>query len=201
MKRLVLLASGRGSNAAAIVAASKPGGVLDGVATVAAIVANVESAKILVREAELGVPMHVLPSVGLAREIWEERLLALLPTPPDYWVLAGFMRILSATFVDRFPERIVNIHPADTRQHQGLHGYAWAFERKLEETFVTVHLVDHGLDTGRVLARERVDLRGASALADVEARGLAVEHRLYPRALRGLCEAGAASRASDKDGV
>lgn len=182
MKRLVLLASGRGSNAAAIVAATRAGGVLHGVARVEAIVANVASAGIVAREAELGVPVRVVESKGKDREVWERALLSCVDEP-DYWVLAGFMRILSAWFVERFPERIVNIHPADTRLHQGLHGYAWAFDAKLPETFVTVHLVDQGLDTGRVLARERVDLAGAASLVEVEARGLAVEHVLYPRAL------------------
>lgn len=190
MKSLVLLASGRGSNALALLAATRTGGVLHGIARVTALVCNVPDAGIVARASELGgTPLHVIPSKGRSRGEWERELLARV-TPPDYWVLAGFMRILSSELVDRFPDRIVNVHPADTRQHRGLHGYAWAFERGLEQTWITVHLVDHGLDTGRVLLREPVDLRGAQTLAEVEARGLAVEHQAYPRALRALCEAG-----------
>ena len=189
MKRLVVLASGRGSNAAAIVSATRDG-ILAGVATVDAIVTNSSTAGVLEREAELGVPVLAIPSKGLAREAWEAELLAQVPAP-DYWVLAGFMRILSPGFVARFPEHIVNIHPADTRAHQGLHGYEWAFDSRLPETWITVHVVDQGLDTGRVLGRERVDLGGATTLAEVEARGLAVEHELYPRVLCTLLKAGA----------
>lgn len=182
MKSLVLLASGRGSNASALVAATCVGGVLHGVCTVRAIVSNVPTAGIVDRGAELGVPVVVIPSRGLSHVAWEEQLLARVAAP-DAWVLAGFMRLLSPSFVARFPDRIVNVHPADTAAHQGLHGYAWAFEARLAQTFVTVHVVDEGLDTGRVLARAPVDLRGATTLAEVEARGLAVEHELYPRAL------------------
>ena len=76
------------------------------------------------------------------------------------------------------------VHPADTARHQGLHGYEWAFDQRLPATRITVHLVDEGLDTGRVLAQREVDLRGAETLAEVERRGLAVEHQLYPEALK-----------------
>lgn len=188
MKRLVVLASGRGSNAAAILAATRDG-VLAGVAQVDAIVTNSAAAGVLSRQHELGVPVLAIPSKGLTREAWETELLARMPAP-DYWVLAGFMRILSPSFVGRFPDRIVNIHPADTHAHQGLHGYQWAFESRLPETWVTVHVVDQGLDTGRVLGRGRVDLQGADTLAEVERRGLAVEHELYPRVLCTLLKAG-----------
>ena len=65
----------------------------------------------------------------------------------------------------------------------GLGGYDWAFEQKLPSTKITVHLVDEGLDTGKILAQGEVDLRGADTLAEVERRGLAIEHQLYPDAL------------------
>ena len=96
------------------------------------------------------------------------------------------MRILSPQVVRRYAGRVVNIHPADTAQHQGLHGYRWAWDKRLPSTAVTVHLVDEGLDTGPVLAKKTVDLRGARNLEEVEARGLAVEHRFYSQVLREL---------------
>lgn len=185
MKTLVILASGRGSNAAALVAATRAGGVLHGLASVSTIVSNDAHSAVVARREELDTPVVVVPSAGLSREAWEDQLLRRVEIP-DYWGLAGFRRILSPAFVRRFVDRIVNVHPADTSQHQGLHGYAWAFEARLSETFVTVHLVDEGIDTGRVLAKQRVDLRGATSLVEVEARGLAVEHVVYPCALRAL---------------
>ncbi len=74
------------------------------------------------------------------------------------------MRILSPAVIERYRHRIINIHPADTRAYQGMHGYEWAFfEQRLEQTTISVHLVDEGVDTGRILAQRRVDLRGAAA--------------------------------------
>lgn len=188
MKRLVVLASGRGSNAAAIVAATRDG-VLAGVATVDAIVTNSATAGVRSRQDELGVPVFTIPSRGVGREEWEAELLARVPAP-NYWILAGFLRILSPTFVARFPERIVNIHPADTQAHQGLHAYEWALSSRLPETWITVHVVDQGLDTGRVLGRGRVDLQGATTLEEVQRRGLRVEHELYPRVLCTFLQGG-----------
>jgi phosphoribosylglycinamide formyltransferase-1 len=98
------------------------------------------------------------------------------------------MRILSPVLVNAFPKRIINIHPADTTAHQGLHGYEWAWENKLPETKITVHFVDEGLDTGSIIAQEIVDLRGVTSLEEVEARGLAIEHKLYSKTLSELLQ-------------
>ena len=81
---------------------------------------------------------------------------------------------------------VLDCHPADSRAYQGIHGYQWAFEQGLPKTVVTVHLVDEGMDTGPILAQAGVDLRGAGSLAEVERRGLAVEHRFYSAVLADL---------------
>ena len=94
--------------------------------------------------------------------------------------------MLSPEFVRAFTGRIVNIHPADTARHQGLHAYEWAFANQLTETRITVHLVDEGLDTGPVLAQRTVNLEGASTLAEIQRRGLVVEHELYAETLASL---------------
>ena len=130
----------------------------------------------LARARELGSAAACLDSRGIQREELRRAAARLLepPTGSTTWCSPGYLRLLSPAVVRRYPERIVNIHPADTRRHQGLHGYAWAFEQKLATTKVTVHLVDEGLDTGRILAQREVDLRGAASLEEVERRGLAV---------------------------
>jgi len=102
----------------------------------------------------------------------------------EYVILAGFMRILGPQVVQAFPRRIFNIHPADTRVHQGLHGYEWAVAQKLKSTKITVHLLDEGLDTGPILAQADVDLTDATTFEQVQARGLRAEHALYSRAIR-----------------
>jgi phosphoribosylglycinamide formyltransferase-1 len=185
-QRIAVLLSGRGSNMEAILRSAREG-VLADCAEVAVVVSNNPEAQGLVRARALGFAVACLDSRGKKRDAFDAALLELLePHALDYVVLAGYMRILSPAVVRRYPGRIVNIHPADTRQHQGLHGYEWAFDRHLETTKITVHLVDEGLDTGRILAQRDVDLRGATSLDEVERRGLAVEHALYSEALAEL---------------
>lgn len=184
--RLAVLLSGRGSNMLALLEATKTG-VLHGLAEVVVVFSNKPDAPGLAFAAEQGCPTAALPSQGRKRETFDAEAAALLQQyQPDLVVLAGYMRILSPAFIQSFAGRILNIHPADTQQHQGLHAYEWAFENQLPETKITVHLVDEGLDTGPILAQQTVDLRGADTLAEVERRGLAVEHDLYAKALAGL---------------
>ena len=184
--RLAILISGRGSNMLALVEACRAG-PLRGVCEPCVVLSSDPEAAGLARAAALGIPTVAVPALGLGRASYDRALAeALTPFAPDWIALAGFMRILGPQVLGRWAGRVVNIHPADTRRHQGLHGYAWAWEQGLRETAITVHLVDAGLDTGPILAQRPVDLRGAASLAEVEARGLAVEHALYAEALRSL---------------
>lgn len=184
--RLAILLSGRGSNMLALVEATKTG-ILKDLAEVVVVFSNKADAPGLAFAAAQGCPTAALPSQGRKRETFDAEAAELLQQyQPDLVVLAGYMRILSPAFIQPFAGRIINIHPADTHQHQGLHAYEWAFDNQLPETKITVHLVDEGLDTGPVLAQQAVDLRGADTLAEVERRGLAVEHKLYAGALKGL---------------
>ena len=186
--RLAILISGRGSNMLALLEATKTG-VLQGLAEVAVVFSNQPDALGLEAAAAHGCPVAALPSQGRHREAFDAEAAQLLQQyQPDLVVLAGYMRILSPAFIQPFAGRILNIHPADTHQHQGLHAYEWAFDNQLPETKITVHLVDEGLDTGPVLMQQTVDLRGADTLAEVERRGLAVEHELYARALADLIQ-------------
>jgi phosphoribosylglycinamide formyltransferase-1 len=134
----------------------------------------------LATAAALGCQTASLAPAGRKRADYDAAVVQTLREyEPDYLVLAGYMRILSPVMVRAYTGRILNIHPADTHLHQGLHAYEWAFENKLTETKITVHLVDEGLDTGPVLAQRPVDLREANTLSEVERRGLLVEHELY----------------------
>ncbi|WP_231717511.1 phosphoribosylglycinamide formyltransferase [Hymenobacter sp. DG25A] len=185
-QRLAILLSGRGSNMVALVKAVQHG-VLQDVAEIAVVFSNKPDAPGLETARALGCLTDSLSSQGHKRADFDAAVVDILNSyQPDYVVLAGYMRILSPTFIRAFAGRILNIHPADTHQHQGLHAYEWAFEHQLPETKITVHLVDEGLDTGPVLAQEPVDLRGADTLAEVERRGLAVEHQLYATTLARL---------------
>ena len=186
LARLAILLSGRGSNMLALVRATQSG-ILKDLAEVAVVFSNKPDAPGLAFAAEQGCPTAALPSQGRKREAFDAEAAQLLQRyQPDFVVLAGYMRILSPAFIQPFAGRILNIHPADTHQHQGLHAYEWAFENQLPETKITVHLVDEGLDTGPILAQQAVDLRGADTLPEVERRGLAVEHELYANTLASL---------------
>ena len=184
--RLAILLSGRGSNMLALAEAVRTG-VLRGLAEIAVVFSNDPAAPGLDSAASLGLPTAGFASRGRKREDFDREVVAILQGyQPDYVVLAGYMRVLSPLFVRAFAGRIINIHPADTHQHQGLHAYEWAFDNHLPETKITVHLVDEGLDTGPILAQRVVNLGGADTLAEVQRRGLAVEHQLYAETLRQL---------------
>ncbi len=184
--RLAILLSGRGSNMLALAEAVRTG-VLHGLAEIAVVFSNDPAAGGLDAAAELGLPTASLTSRGRKREEFDREVVAILQGyQPDYIVLAGYMRVLSPVFVRAFAGRIINIHPADTHQHQGLHAYECAFDNRLPETKITVHLVDEGLDTGPILAQRVVNLSGADTLAEVQRRGLAVEHQLYAETIREL---------------
>jgi phosphoribosylglycinamide formyltransferase-1 len=186
LARLAILLSGRGSNMLALAAAVRAG-ALRGLAEIVVVFSNDPAAPGLDAAAALGLPTASLPSKGRKRESFDLEVVDILQKyNPDYVVLAGYMRVLSPAFVRAFASRIINIHPADTHQHQGLHAYEWAFDNHLPETKITVHLVDEGLDTGPILAQQVVNLIGADTLAEVQRRGLAVEHMLYAQTLAGL---------------
>lgn len=188
MPRVAILISGRGSNMVALAQAAC-GGILAGRCEIAAVVSSRPGAPGLALAQELGLETFSLDARGMGKDGYDVALLAVLEScRTDVVVLAGYMRLLSPRVVARYRGRILNIHPADTARHQGLHGYEWAFDQRLPATRITVHLVDEGLDTGRVLAQREVDLRGAETLAEVERRGLAVEHELYADALKAFLE-------------
>lgn len=187
-KRIAIFISGRGSNMKAIVEQCQ-NGCLKELAEIVLIFANKESAGGLEFAQEVGLDAQWIASKGLKRATFDEKVLALLENyKVDYIILAGYMRVLSSKFVQAYPKKIINIHPADTTAHQGLNGYGWAFENQLASTKVTVHYVDEGLDTGSIIAQYPVDLTGAKTLEEVEQRGLAVEHSCYSKTLQGIFE-------------
>ena len=101
----------------------------------------------------------------------------------DWVVLAGYMQLLTPTFLDRFPERVINVHPALLPSFPGAHAIEDALAAGVETTGVTIHYVDEGLDTGALIAQEPVPVAPRETLVE---RIHAVEHRLYPHVLKGL---------------
>jgi phosphoribosylglycinamide formyltransferase-1 len=107
---------------------------------------------------------------------------------PDYLILAGFMRIFTQGFVERFPNRIVNIHPSLLPAFTGLHTHRRALDEGVKVHGATVHLVTPELDHGPIIVQGAVPVLADDTEETLSARVLAVEHRLYPQAVRWLVE-------------
>lgn len=190
-KRIAIFISGRGSNMEAILR-NVQSGCLSTCCEVSLVFSNNPSAEGLNIAAQHGVSTTCMPqSAGQKRAEYDAQIVSLLqPLQLDYIILAGYMRILSPVLINAFPEQIINIHPADTALHKGLHAYQWAFENGLQSTKITIHYVDSGVDTGRIIAQKEVDLKHCTTLEEVEKAGLAVEHAFYSQILAGLCKNG-----------
>lgn len=187
-KKLAIFISGRGSNMQAIISACETG-ILKDLAEIVLVFSNKPSAAGLETAAKAGLPVLSLDSKGKKRSIFDQQVVNLLSNYDlDYIVLAGYMRVLSPILIKAYKGRIINIHPADTLQHQGLNGYKWAFEQGLESTKITVHYVDEGLDTGQIIKQYPVDLQGVTSLEEVEHRGLVIEHASYSQAIKSILE-------------
>jgi len=186
MKKIIIMISGRGSNMAAIIKNCQEG-KLKNICQVMEVFSDKPTAGGLQLAQDMGIATSSIRSRGLKRAEYNRQVAEYLQKQkPDLIVLAGYMKVLPQEIVQAFPQRIVNIHPADTKQHQGLHGYRWAWERKLPTTKITVHFVDAGLDTGKIIAQREVDLRACRSLQDVEKVGLQEEHQFYSECLAQL---------------
>jgi len=181
-----VLISGRGSNLQALIDAGTRG-ELGG--KVAIVLSNVADAPGLEHARRAAVPTVVLDHKGRKREEYDAEVVSILQEHGVELVcLAGFMRLLSPTFVRAFPGRILNIHPALLPAFPGLQAQRQAFEYGVKVSGATVHLVDEGLDSGPIVAQEAVPVRSDDTAESLAVRILEVEHRLYPRAVRLLLE-------------
>jgi len=193
--RIAIFISGGGTNMEAIVKACKEGRVP---AEPVVVVSNNPDAYGLVRADNLGVPSIVVDHREFEDRVEHEkevvrRLEAFAPI--DLVCLAGYMRVVTPYLLDHFYNKklglpgVINIHPADTRAYQGTHGYEFALglipnSERLDRTWITVHFVDPGVDTGPVIKQEPVDVHPDDTLDTLRERGLKVEHRIYPEVVR-----------------
>ncbi len=186
--RLVVLISGNGSNLQAILDACQ-GGELP--AEVVAVISNQPEAFGLSRALQAGVPVIAFPKKdGETRSNYDSRLAALVAgQAPDYVILAGWMRLLSASFLSHFPGRVINLHPALPGTFPGTHAIERAYQAwqkgEIESSGVMVHLVpDEGVDNGPVLATQEIVFQPGESLEQFEARVHSVEHQLLVRTLQ-----------------
>jgi len=188
--RLVVLISGSGSNLQAILDACASGELP---ATVVAVISNKADAYGLVRAKNVGVrAIHCAKQGDESRNEYDARLAELVATKqPDYVILAGWMRILTSSFLNQFPNRVVNLHPALPGMFPGTHAIERAYEAyqrgEIDHTGAMVHLVpDEGVDNGPVLAMEIVPITKDDTLKSLEVNVHNIEHKLLVETLRKL---------------
>jgi len=195
-KRLVVLISGGGSNLQSILDACESGKLN---AQVSAVVSNTPDAGGLDRAATANIPNLVIDHRNFeCRNSFDKALGEMIDSfAPDLVILAGFMRILTAEFVNRFLGRIINIHPSLLPAYPGLHTHRRAIEAGDQQAGATVHFVTLELDGGPSIIQARVAIDPSDNEQSLAAKVLAFEHRIYPEAIKWFCD----HRLTLKEGV
>ena len=194
-KRVAVLISGRGSNLGALIDAAAAS---DYPAEVALVISNVPDAAGLIRARQSGIPAAIIDHRQYeTKAAFEDAIDAGLGQAGiDLICLAGFMRLLSAKFVEAWRDRILNIHPSLLPLFPGLNTHARALAAGVREHGASVHFVRAATDQGPIVAQAKVPVRAGDTADVLAARVLEAEHRLYPYALR-LVASGKASVVGD----
>lgn len=192
--RLVALISGRGSNLQAIIDVAKQ----DYPARVVAVISNRPGAQGLAHARAAGIPAYTLDHRSFAgRTAFESELTRLIDRhDPGLVVLAGFMRLLGAQFVEHYAGRLMNIHPSLLPRYPGLNTHERVLAAGDTKHGATVHFVTPELDGGPVIIQGEVSVRANEDADSLAARVLREEHRIYPQAIRWFAE----RRLSLRDG-
>ncbi len=181
LKKVVFLVSGSGTNMENLIKRMKSGEIL---AEPVLVICNRPEAGALDRAALLRVPACVIDHEQFAsRHDFDRELASVIDSSgADLICLAGFMRLLTTEFVNRYPKKLINIHPSYLPAFPGAHAIKDAYIAKAKETGVTVHYVDTGVDTGPIILQKKVPIYLGETLEAVEERVHTVEYELYPEA-------------------
>ena len=180
-RKLAILLSGRGSNFLAIYEAIIKG---DLNAEISCVISNIEDAAGLASARNYGLTSIFLPSKGVERADYDRSLVETVKKyDPALVVLAGFMRILSPVFLEKYHGRVLNIHPALLPSFPGLHAQKQALQYGVKVTGCTVHIADEGVDTGPIVLQRAVEVRDGDDEESLSARILAQEHQIYWQAI------------------
>jgi phosphoribosylglycinamide formyltransferase-1 len=182
VKRIVILISGRGSNMQALLEANLP-------CQIAAVISNRADAKGLETAGKHGIPTAVISHKDYAdRTAFDAALAATIDRyAPDLVVLAGFMRILTTGFVERYRGKLINIHPSLLPAYPGIDTHQRAIQDGIKIHGCTVHFVTPDLDHGPIIIQAAVAVLHDDTPQSLSARVLIEEHRIYPQAVRWLC--------------
>ena len=190
--RVVILGSGRGSNAEAILQAQAAGKL--GRARVVQIFSDKADAGILALGPRFGVPAQFVDAAPFKTKLEGEGearyIAAIAACAPDLVVLAGFMRVLKPGFLNAFAGKIINLHPSLLPSFPGLDGIGQAFRRGVKVTGCTVHYVTADVDGGPIIDQAVVRIEPAGTLETLAAKVHAAEHELLPAVIARLSEQG-----------
>lgn len=186
-KRVVVFISGGGSNMMALVAAAK---AQDFPADIVGVISDKPDAGGLAKASAEGIATFAFPRKDYtSKEAHEEAIFAALDAlSPDILCLAGYMRLLSGTFIQRYEGKMINIHPSLLPLFPGLHTHQRAIDAGMRIAGCTVHFVTEGMDEGPVIGQAAVPVLSGDTADTLAGRVLTVEHQLYPQALRLFAE-------------
>lgn len=185
--RLVILISGRGSNMQSIIHAIEAGELH---AEIAAVISNRPDAAGLTTAAQAGISTEMINHRDFdSRDAFDQQLAHRIDHyAPDFVILAGFMRILTAEFVNHYQGRLINIHPSLLPKFKGLNTHQRAIDAKETEHGASVHFVTTELDDGPVILQARVPVLADDTVETLSQRVLKQEHKLFPDAIRVLIQ-------------
>lgn len=185
MTRIAVFASGNGSNLQALIDAIGQGKLR---AEIKLVVSDRPDCHALQRARSAGIAVLAFEPADFRDKAHYEGVIAeeLAKSRVEYLVLAGYMRLIGSTLLQLYPRRIINIHPSLLPHFPGKDAIGRALAAGAAETGVTVHYVDEGIDTGPVIAQERIAVVPGEGRADLDQKIHAVEHRLYPQVLRQI---------------
>ena len=183
--KLGVLVSGNGTNLQALIDAQTRGELSPG--EIAVVISNNPMAPAMSRAIAAKIPAVAVDHRGLERPVFEDRVLASLDAHGvEAVVLAGFMRVLTPHFIERYPLRIVNTHPSLLPAFPGKDAIAQALAHGAKITGVTIHFVDTSLDGGPIIAQESVPIVEDDDAATIQGRIQHLEHRMLPVVVRRL---------------
>lgn len=186
--RIAILVSGNGSNLQAIMDAIAADTTFP--ATIVRVISNKAEAYALERAQMASIPTHVIDHTAYAnRDAFDQALHnQLIKDKVDVICLAGFMRLLTASFVNQWKGKILNIHPSLLPDFKGAHAIRDAFEAGVSHTGCTVHIVTPEMDAGPILGQYEVEMDADDTLDTIETKMHQAEHQLYPAVLRQFIE-------------
>ena len=185
-KNIAVLVSGSGTNLQAIINQIKDGRLR---CNLSVVISNKKDAYGLKRAKKAGIPAYFIDYQGISRKEHEKKIIKILKKYKiDLIVLAGYMRILTSYFIEEYKGKIINIHPALLPSFAGVDGYGDAWRYGVKISGCTIHFVDDGVDTGPIILQKVNPIKENDTLESFKKRGLSIEHKALPDAIKLFCE-------------